>query len=402
MRLFVFLIALTLLAESRTDQQIAAYQKLPVSPKSQLALAKAYIQKVRETADFSYLDRASRIVDQVLSEGNAAYEAMRLRSEIELERHRFEDVAEYSEELTRLNPSDPWNWGTLGDALMELGEYDRAGAAYKRMVDLRPDLSSLNRMSHYRFVTGDAAGAIVTMEQAVAAGSDAPEHVAWCQVDLGNLHFKTGALEKAESSYRRALDTFAGYYPALAGLGKVAAARGNRDAAIGHYLRAYNILPLPEYAAALDALYTSANRMKEAAKYRELIAVVDKVARATGESTDRALAMIYLNQNRNIDRASELIEAELLLRQDVYTFDALAWLQYRRGEYQKAWESIRTALARNTPEAMFHHHASLIAAALGNHEESERHLRSVYSLNPHFQLPAPARDNVGDDRRARR
>ena len=111
-----------------TDQQIAAYQKQaagqPSNPHFQNLLASAFIQKVRESTDFSYLDRASKIVEGVLSSDAGNYEAMRLRSEIELERHGFAQVAEYSEELTKIAPEDPWNWGTLGDALMELGQYD--------------------------------------------------------------------------------------------------------------------------------------------------------------------------------------------------------------------------------------------------------------------------------------
>ena len=54
-----------------TDQQIALYQKQttthPSNPHLQNLLASAYIQKVRESTDFTYLDRASKIVDSVLS-----------------------------------------------------------------------------------------------------------------------------------------------------------------------------------------------------------------------------------------------------------------------------------------------------------------------------------------------
>ena len=64
----------------------------------------AYIQKVRETTDFSYLDRANSIVDTVLTEDGNEYEALRLKLEIELERHNFKKVAELAGRMTKSGP----------------------------------------------------------------------------------------------------------------------------------------------------------------------------------------------------------------------------------------------------------------------------------------------------------
>src|SRR5579872_418519 len=219
-----------------TDERIASYQKLagpnPDDLHDQNLLAGAYIQKMRETTDFGYIDRAEKLVLHVLTVEPGNYEALRLRSEIGLERHRFREVAEFSRQMIRIAPDDAWNWGTLGDSLMELGQYDDAAAAYQRMVTLRPNQSSYNRASYYRWVVGDAEGAIAIMQQAIAAGSPSPENTAWCLNDLGNLYFKTGRLADAEQSYRSALRMFGGYYPAHAGLGRVQAAQGKFDDAI--------------------------------------------------------------------------------------------------------------------------------------------------------------------------
>jgi len=80
-------------ASPDTDAQIAAYQKLartnPDNLHFQNTLAGAYIQKMRETTDFAYIDRASRVVEHVLSVEPGDDEARRLRSEIALERHQF-------------------------------------------------------------------------------------------------------------------------------------------------------------------------------------------------------------------------------------------------------------------------------------------------------------------------
>src|ERR1044072_9510365 len=113
-----------------------------------------------------------------------------------------------------MSPQDPRNFGTLGDALIEMGEYDKAADAYQQMVDLRPGLSSLNRVAFYRFVTGDAEGAIAAMNDAIAAGSKVPENLAWCLVDLGWMYFKTGKTVAAAEAFGSALRVFPGYHRA--------------------------------------------------------------------------------------------------------------------------------------------------------------------------------------------
>lgn len=367
MRLAVLYLIGSLAVAGQTDDRIARYQKLakerPGDAKPLNLLAKAYLQKVRETTDFSYLERASRLVEGVLASHGGNYEAMRLRSEIDLERHNFSQVAEYSEELTKLAPGDPWNWGTLGDASMELGQYERAAAAYQKMVTLQPGLSSLNRLSYYLFVTGNADGAIAAMKQAIAAGSTSPEHVAWCLADLGQMQVKTGKVADARTSFESALKQFPGYHPAYGGLGKVDAAQGKIKSAIDNYKRAQAAVPLPEYAAALHDLYLKQGLKAEAKKQLDLIDLVDQMARAAGEKTDRKLAIIYADQGRKLDRALELVQEELKVRQDVYTYDALAWVLFKNGRHSEAREAMKRAMALNTPEPSFRLHAAAIDAA---------------------------------------
>jgi tetratricopeptide (TPR) repeat protein len=373
-----------------TDQQIAFYQKQaggkPSNPHFQNLLASAYIQKVRESTDFSYLDRASTLVESVLGSDASNYEAMRLRSEIELERHGFAQVVEYSEGLTQIAPEDPWNWGTLGDALMELGQYERAFTAYQKMLAIRANQASYNRMAYYRFVSGASKEAIELMKLAVAAGSLPPENTAWCLVELGSMYFKGGQLDAAEQAYSQALTLFPGYHSAQAGLGRVKAAQGKRQEAVDRYKRAQASVPLPDYAAALHALYLQGGKPDEAKKQIELIDVVDRLAQASGEKTNRNLAMIYADQGRRLDRALELIEEELKVRQDVYTYDALAWVLYKQKRYEDAQHAMDRALKMGTPEPGFHYHAGMIADALGRKAAAKNRLERALGLNPKFDI----------------
>src|SRR5215831_17202404 len=237
-------------ARMKTDDRIAMYETLanskPEDAHYQNQMAATYLQKMRETMDPDYLNRAGQIVDNVLSTDRNNYEALRLKSAIELERHDFPAVERDSRRLIEIAPDDPWNWGTLGDSLMELGKYSDAADAYQTMARLRPDMSSYNRAAYYRFVAGDGAGAIEIMKRAIDAGSRSPENVAWCLVDLGNMDLKVGRAAEAEQAFQTALKLFPGYHPANAGLGRINARRGRTSEAIEYFTKAADVVPLPE------------------------------------------------------------------------------------------------------------------------------------------------------------
>jgi tetratricopeptide (TPR) repeat protein len=371
-----------------TDQRIAASQNAvaaaPQDPAALDGLAATYLQKMRETSDFGYVEKAEKLVAKVLAAHPGDYEARILDTEIELNRHHFKQVVQNSERLSETAPEDARTWGMMGDALMEIGDYDRAASAYEQMVMLRPGLSSYNRVAWYRFVTGDAEGGISAMRQAVHAAGAAPENLAWCLVDLGHMYFKTGRLDEAQATYRAALDTFPGYHPAYAGLGRVYAARHQIAGAIGNYRRAQSIVPLPEYAGALRSLFVAQHNATEAHYQDALLDVIDQLARATAEKTNRSLAVVFADENRHLDRALELARSELNFRQDVYTYDALAWVLYRNRRYREAQEAAGKALAQATPEPTFYFHAGMIAVALQQPEGARKLLAQSLTLNAAF------------------
>src|SRR5437879_6456311 len=79
-----------------TDQRIAMCQKAiaanPGDPAALEDLASAYLQKMRETTDFSYVDRAGKLIKQALTAKPGDLEGEILVNEIELNRHHFAKV----------------------------------------------------------------------------------------------------------------------------------------------------------------------------------------------------------------------------------------------------------------------------------------------------------------------
>ncbi len=378
------------LAHATTDERIRAYEGLlreaPDDMQLQIGLVSAYLQKLRESADGGYLERASRIVNRMLEKDGGNFTALRFQNEIDLQRHDFKGVSERAGSMAKYNPSDAGNWGNLGDASMDLGEYEKAGEAYRRMFSLRPSLGSYNRLAYWRFVTGDGPAAIGLMRSAVEAGDAVPENTAWCWAELGDMYFKLGSVAEAASAYTSALNLFPRLHRAHAGLGRVEASLGHKANAIQEYERAQSIVPLVEYASALEDLYTADGRPAKAAEERELIDTIEKLGKIANEKTNRTLALILADHNQDLPFALALMKVEIPIRGDVYTYDALSWVLLKNNRLAEAVAASAKAIRLGTPEPLFYYHASKIAAANGDTVAALRYSDRLASLNARFDF----------------
>src|SRR6185503_4636349 len=127
-------------------------------------LASAYMQKARETNDFSFNSRAEAALNRSLELTSDDYDALKLRTKLLLTFHRFKEALELGQKLKLSRPDDHDIYGMLTDAYVELGNYTEAINAAQRMVDLRPDSNSYARVSYLRSLHGDTEGAIQAME----------------------------------------------------------------------------------------------------------------------------------------------------------------------------------------------------------------------------------------------
>ncbi len=378
------------LVHAPTDERIRTYERLlhasPDDFQLQIGLVTAYLQKTRESADFSYVGRASSLVNSMLEKDGGNFTALRFQNEIDLQRHNFRAVAERAESMTKYAPSDTGSWANLGDASMELGEYERAGQAYLKMFSLRPGLGSYNRLAYWRFVTGDGKAAVALMQSAVEAGDPVPENTAWCLAELGDMYFKLGNVTEAAQSYSSALEMFPTLHRALAGLGKTEASLGHTETAIQSYKRAQSIVPLVEYAGALEDLYTASGKQIEAKEQRELISTIEQIGKVTNEKTNRNLALLLADHGRDLNLASNLMRAEIEVRPDVYTWDAWSWVLFKGGRIGEAKEASAKAVRLGTPEPVFYYHANKIAIAIGDPNAARLYTDRFTSLNTRFDF----------------
>src|SRR5712692_5485988 len=303
--------------------------------------------------------------------------------------HEFEQSVEWATKALAVDPAYQPAHGLLGDAALEMGDYDLAFKHYQKMLDLRPDLSSYSRGAQVLWVTGNQRKAVFMMDKAVNAGGSYAENTAWARAQLALLLWSQGALLPAEQVLEAALKATPGNHHVLAATAKVRTARGDYAAAIDHYKRAIAVVPQFETVVALGDLYAVTGQKDEAEKQYALVETINRLNLAAGVRTDLQMAKFYADHDRNVAQAAQEAEAASRTRKTVYAFDTLAWSYYKAGRYEEARQAIRKALARRTPDAEILFHAGMIYARLGDRVTAQQFLYEALSMNPHFH-PAHA------------
>jgi tetratricopeptide (TPR) repeat protein len=383
-----------------TDRQIQDLQSRLTrknnDPTLLAALGAEYLQKVRETGDPTYYGKAEAVLRTSLNVKPENDDALNGMGVLALARHQFTEALDWGQRAVKVNPYRAANYGVVGDALVELGRYDEAVATFQKMVDTRPDLSSYSRVSYIRELYGKVDAAIDAMQRAVNAGGPVPENTAYVRVQLGNLYFNAGRVDEAERQYLLTLQRLPEYGPAQAGLGYVAAARGDVNSAIALVSKAVNAAPLPEYIIALGDLYTRAGKPDLAAKQYELVGVIEKLFAANGTDVDVETSLFDADHDRDLPDALARAREGYSHRPSIQGADALAWTLYKSGQYDEARKYADEALHLGTRDALKLFHAGMIARALGQTDQARTYLDQALSINPNFSIlhAGEARDTL--------
>ncbi len=373
-----------------TDSQISAYQdKLKTKPNDSVSLARlglAYLQKVREIGDPTYYGKAEGVLKKALEIDPKNVEALGGMGSLSLSRHQFAQGLEWGQKAQQLKPDQSYNYGVMGDALVELGRYDEAVTIVQRMVDLRPDISSYARVSYLRELYGKYDEAIEAMQEAVTAGGPTLENRAYVTYQLGNLYFNKGDLAKAEESYQQAMAYFPNYVYAQAGMGKIKAARGDLEGAIALYLPVTQRMPLAEFIIELGDLYAAAGKTTEANRQYELVRTISKLYADNGVDSDLEMALFDADHDNKLPEALARARQQMKIRPSIKASDVLAWTLYKTGDYQAAAEASKQALRLGTRDSLMYFHAGMIAAKLGQTAEAKSWLEKALAQNPNFSF----------------
>jgi tetratricopeptide (TPR) repeat protein len=389
---------------SATDSQIETLQvrvkKAPGDYSGYDALGSAFYQKARETGDIAYYDLAEQTIHKSLDlapqDFRAADPLVHLCL-VYMGEHRFSDVLAYAQKAIALGSGNLPAFAVEGDAYTDMGDYDQAAAAYNAIQTLGSATSSPlqvaymldSREAYLSFLHGDSSEAIRLMQSAIAAAlqtREPRENLAWLYFELGERYFQAGDLTNAERSYSAGITADPNHYRSLAGLAKVRAAQGQFEESIQLYQRSIAVIPFPVYVAELGDVYKKAGKRNEAQQQYDLVEYIAHLGKLNQVLANRELALFYADHEIKLADALEFARRELAVRHDIYTWDALAWVLYKRGQAQEAAAAMKKALSLNTDDPLLLYHAGMIYHSLGQDSDSEQFLNRAIKANPHFHV----------------
>lgn len=325
----------------------------------------AFVAKARASFDPGFYKLAEQCALCIESKEPHSAEAMLLRGHVLHNLHQFKEGEALARELVARRGLS-FDYGLLGDLLMEQGKLDEAIDAYQKMMDQKPGPQAYSRTAHVRWLKGDLQGAIAVMEMATGASSSRDhESAAWAYVRLALYELQAGNMQKTSDLIEAALAFQPDYPPALLARGRVLLAKGKNTEAIAPLTRAAQVNPLPEYQWVLIEALRKAGLRNEAG-------VVEKQLMQCGADDDpRTFALYLATTGHDTKTALRLAEEELKVRADIFTLDTLAWALRAVGRIQEARSFSERALAEGTEDARLFYHAGVIAAAVEQNKEAE-------------------------------
>jgi tetratricopeptide (TPR) repeat protein len=355
----------------------------PSDTVAQNQLAALSIQRMRDTGDLGWLERALQSAQASLATlpGEQNPGGVAVMAVAEFESHHFREALALAQQVCANDPGNVGALCTAADAQLELGNYTEAEALCQQLKATESAPAIQARLARLAELTGRNQEAIALLGQAAA---NAPE-TAWYRVRLGELYFRTGDLEKAGGQYEAARQLQPEGYLVLDHLAELRAAEGKYDEAVALYKRVVARSPRGEAFQALGDLYLFINQPTEAKVWHERArqAYLESVKKGNAHYYHH-LAGFYADAQEDADQALRWALKDLDVRHSVYAYDALAWALYKQGQFRSAVENATRALALGTKDAHLLFHAAMIYSRADQLERGTALLKEALAVNPRY------------------
>ena len=345
-------------------------------------LSAAYLARQRETGDIADAVKAEDAARRSLkiSEKRNAQAVIRLGRSL-LTQHRFPEALEAAKKAAALDPAAN---RLVADIQIELGDLEAAETALAANPARGDDLNYLAIRARLDEMGGRPEAALRRWKESCEIADERPdmpaETVAWAYTMLGHTLIDRGRLEEGERACRKALQVFPVDYRAMTGMAEAAVWREDWKSAADWAKKAVNACP--QNPEAIRLLAESLSELGDAKGSQEQNDRLASLCRSFPRIYDRHWVMFLADQGRDLDEALALAKKDLELRRDLFGYDALAWVCFKKGALPEAEKAMAKALGHGTQAAPLYYHAGMIAKASGDADRAEAFFSHARKLNP--------------------
>jgi tetratricopeptide (TPR) repeat protein len=352
------------------DQDMIFFQRRierdPTGALDLIRLGSLYLQRFSESgeeADLSSAETAARRSLANRAQRNEA--AWQLLTTALIGQHRFIEARAAAVELVALDTENAVFRATLGEVLLELGEYERADSLFRPLRPRRYEAALTPRYARWlelRGKVGEARRLLEAARDEAFRRADAipVQQLAWYELRLGELALRYGATAEARRRLDRGLALVADDWRLLAARARLALATRDFPLAVtlGDSSLARHLDPAT-LAAVGDAWLAQGDTTVAEDYYRAM----EAATRAPRGGFHRAWYLALLDHGRRIAEILAAVRTDLETRKDVYGYDLLAWALFKSGRTAEARQAIAAALAWGSEDPQLHAHAAAIEAA---------------------------------------
>ena len=355
-------------------------------------IAEARLRLLASTGDLANLNLAARAVDQSLKaappESNTAALALRVR--VELASHRFKEARSSAELLCSIRPHNADALALLGDACFNLGDYADCEQAWREMAALDNTVLTIEpRLAQLDLLYGRNTEAreryCKVLDAARGSEREAPDAVAWANVQLGQLAFAAGDWDAAGQYYESALSVQPAYYSAIEHKAELLGAQGGLESTIALYTELIKRSSRPEAMQALGDLYQFFGKPDEAAPWHAKALAAYLNSAEKGEPIYfHNLASLCCDSLNDPARALVWARRDLATRRSINACDSMAWVLYKTGSFDEARDAVERCLGFNTRDPHILYHAGIILLGAGEIPAGKLRLQETVLVNPRY------------------
>lgn len=307
------------------------------------------------------------------------------RARIALDLHLLPEAKSALDAAYETGHDRHWAWLAF-DLAMQSGNYTEANRIVKDWEHENARADDLARLAELASFYGDDARADALLARAEEQATIKEMRLfAWMAMRRGMLKFRVGDLDAARSHYTRAAKAYSGWWKIQQRQAELKAAEGHFAEAEGLYRQLMTSHAKPDIEQELGDLLRLQGRHREAEEcYRRCEDAFVESAKKGEIIYLHHLASLYTEGLGNTAEAIRWARADLAIRDNASTHDALAWACYRAGDFSNACaEAVRVIATGTRDPHMLSRAETILAAGYENTEAAAIETKPSSSWHSH-------------------